>query len=156
VLNEVVWGIFWKVFRRLCGPPTRSVGPTDRSVGLLVGWTQLSGTAVSLVGGDPGVPMSHNGSGKLKFYHTQCLGEDHMLTSAFHWALVRLGIGDLVGTAFAGTSLKYYIIEVLLLQVVPRLSMYRLQHVSACHPYRLTSGVNVELPLAQDNYQKNG
>jgi hypothetical protein len=37
----------------------RSVGPTDRSVGLLVGRTHLSGMAVSLVGGDPGVPMSH-------------------------------------------------------------------------------------------------
>jgi hypothetical protein len=35
---------------------------TDRSVGLLVGQTHLSGTAVSLVGGDPGVPMSHNAS----------------------------------------------------------------------------------------------
>jgi hypothetical protein len=37
----------------------RSAGPTDRSAGLLVGRTHLSGTAVSLVGGDPGVPMSH-------------------------------------------------------------------------------------------------
>jgi hypothetical protein len=51
--------IFWKVFWRSCGQPTRSVGPTDRSAGLLVGRTHLSGTAVSLVGGDPGVPMSH-------------------------------------------------------------------------------------------------
>jgi hypothetical protein len=59
VPNEVVWEIFWKVFRRSCRPLTRSVGPTDRSAGLLVGWTHLSGTAVSLVGGDPGVPMSH-------------------------------------------------------------------------------------------------
>jgi hypothetical protein len=58
-MDQVVWGIFWKVFRRSCGPPTRSVGPTDRSAGLLVGRTHLSGTAVSLVGGDPGVPMSH-------------------------------------------------------------------------------------------------
>jgi hypothetical protein len=46
-------------FRRSCGPPTRSVGPTDRSAGLLVGRTHLSGTVMSLVGGDPGVPMSH-------------------------------------------------------------------------------------------------
>jgi hypothetical protein len=59
VVDQVVWGIFWKVFRRSCGQPTRSVGPTDRSAGLLVGRTHLSGTAVSLVGGDPGVPMSH-------------------------------------------------------------------------------------------------
>jgi hypothetical protein len=29
-------------------------------MGLLVGRTYLSGTTVSLVGGDPGVPMSHN------------------------------------------------------------------------------------------------
>jgi hypothetical protein len=34
------------------------LGP-DRSSGLLVGRTHLSGTTVSLVGGDPGVPMSH-------------------------------------------------------------------------------------------------
>jgi hypothetical protein len=35
------WGvtIFWKVFRRSCGPLTRSVGLTDRSAGLLVGRT---------------------------------------------------------------------------------------------------------------------
>jgi hypothetical protein len=59
VADQLVWGIFWKVSKRSCGPPTRSVGPTDRVAGLLVGWTHLSGTAVSLVGGDPGVPMSH-------------------------------------------------------------------------------------------------
>jgi hypothetical protein len=52
-------GIFWKVFRRSYGLRTRSVGTIDRSAGLLVGQTHLSGTAVSLVGGDPGVPMSH-------------------------------------------------------------------------------------------------
>jgi hypothetical protein len=33
--------------------------PTDRPTGLLVGRTYLLGTAVSLVGEDPGVPMSH-------------------------------------------------------------------------------------------------
>jgi hypothetical protein len=59
-MNYVVWGTFWKIFSRSCGLPTRSVGPTDRSAGHLVGWTHLSGTAVSLVVGDPGVPMSHN------------------------------------------------------------------------------------------------
>jgi hypothetical protein len=37
---------------------TSSVGPTDRSAGLLVGRTHLSVTAVSLVGRDLGVPMS--------------------------------------------------------------------------------------------------
>jgi hypothetical protein len=60
IADQVVWGIFWKVFRRSCGLPIRSVGPTDRSAGLLVGRTHLSGTVVSLVSGDPGVPMSHN------------------------------------------------------------------------------------------------
>jgi hypothetical protein len=58
-LDKVVWGIFWKVFRRSFEPPTTSVGPTNRSAGLLVGQTYLSGMTVSLVGGDPGVPMSH-------------------------------------------------------------------------------------------------
>jgi hypothetical protein len=58
-LDKVVWGIFWKVFRRSCGPPTRLVGPTNRSAGLLVGWIHLSGMTVSLVGEDPGVPMPH-------------------------------------------------------------------------------------------------
>jgi hypothetical protein len=52
-------GIFRKVFRRSCGLPTRSGWPTNRSAGLLVGRTHLSGTDVSLVDGDPGVPMSH-------------------------------------------------------------------------------------------------
>jgi hypothetical protein len=60
VLDWVVWGIFWKVFRRSCGRPTRSVGPTDRLAFLMVGQTHFSGTAVSQVGGDPGVPKSHN------------------------------------------------------------------------------------------------
>jgi hypothetical protein len=41
------------------GPHVKSSRHTDRSAGLLVGRTHLSGTAVSLVGGDPGVPMSH-------------------------------------------------------------------------------------------------
>jgi hypothetical protein len=59
VADQVVWRIFWKVFRRSRGLPTRSDGPTDRSTGLLVGRTHLSGTVVSLVGGDPRVPMSH-------------------------------------------------------------------------------------------------
>jgi hypothetical protein len=36
-------------------------GSTDRSAGLLVGQARLSGTAETLVGGDPWVPMSHNG-----------------------------------------------------------------------------------------------
>jgi hypothetical protein len=58
-LEVVVDQVVWEVFRRSCGPPTRSVGPTDRSTGLLVGRAHLSGTVVSLVGGDPGVPMSH-------------------------------------------------------------------------------------------------
>jgi hypothetical protein len=39
--------------------------PLDRSVGLLVGWTHLSGTAVNLVGAFPGVPMSHKPSSNV-------------------------------------------------------------------------------------------
>jgi hypothetical protein len=46
--------------------PTRSVGPTNRSAGLLVGQTHLSGTAMSLVGGDPGVPKSHTPRGRTR------------------------------------------------------------------------------------------
>jgi hypothetical protein len=34
-------------------------GSTDKSAGLLVGRARLSGTAETLVGGDPRVPMSH-------------------------------------------------------------------------------------------------
>jgi hypothetical protein len=41
-------------------PHVRSDRPTDRLAGLLVGRTHLSGTTVSPVGGDPGVPMSHS------------------------------------------------------------------------------------------------
>jgi hypothetical protein len=41
------------------GPHVRSDRPTDRLAGLLVGWTHLSGTTMSLVSGDRGVPMSH-------------------------------------------------------------------------------------------------
>jgi hypothetical protein len=44
---------------RSCEPQTRSVEPTNRSAVLLLGRTHLSGTAVSLVSGDLGVPMSH-------------------------------------------------------------------------------------------------
>jgi hypothetical protein len=48
-----------KVIRRSCGPPTRFVGSMNRSASLLVGQTYWSGTTMSLVGGDLGVPMSH-------------------------------------------------------------------------------------------------
>jgi hypothetical protein len=65
VVDQVIWGIIRKVFRRSCGPPTRSVGPTVMSVSLLVGQTHLSGTVVRLVGGDPGVPMSHKPPSKV-------------------------------------------------------------------------------------------
>jgi hypothetical protein len=34
-------------------------GPTCRSTGLLAGQVHLTGTSRILVGGDPGVPMSH-------------------------------------------------------------------------------------------------
>jgi hypothetical protein len=52
-------GSLWKVDKRSWGQPTGLVRPTDRSAGLLVGWTYFSGTVVSLVDGDTGVPMSH-------------------------------------------------------------------------------------------------
>jgi hypothetical protein len=56
------------------GPHVRSDRPTDRSASLLVGRTHLSVTAMSLVGGDLGVPMSHN----TKEVHTRCsLPPDH-------------------------------------------------------------------------------
>jgi hypothetical protein len=47
-------------FRRSLGPQTRSIGPTVRSASLLVGADPLVGDDhASLVGGDPGVSMSH-------------------------------------------------------------------------------------------------
>jgi hypothetical protein len=67
-----------------------------------------------------------------------------------------LGVGQIGRRRFGWDCICWNIIEVLLLQAIPRLSLCRLQHVNACHPYMLTGGVNVELPLAQDNYQKNG
>jgi hypothetical protein len=42
-------------------PQISFVGPSVRSAGLLVGRTHLSGTAMSLVGGDPDVGDSHRG-----------------------------------------------------------------------------------------------
>jgi hypothetical protein len=42
------------------------LGPFDRSASLLVGRTHLSGTAMSPVGGDPGVPMSHSDPKELR------------------------------------------------------------------------------------------
>jgi hypothetical protein len=51
--------IYWKVFGRSCGPQIRSVRLTVRLACLLIGWTYLSGTAMSLVGGDIRVPMFH-------------------------------------------------------------------------------------------------
>jgi hypothetical protein len=70
--------MFYKVFRRLYGLPTRSVGPTNRSASLLVGRTHLSETAVSLVGGDPGVAVSH--TPKQLGYHRPALGEKNLST----------------------------------------------------------------------------
>jgi hypothetical protein len=58
-------------------PPTRSVGPTDRSASLLVGRTYLPGTVVSLVGGNPGVPMSHSES--------HCMGLSQKLNPAIQF-----------------------------------------------------------------------
>jgi hypothetical protein len=42
-----------------CAHKSGRAGSTDRSAGLLVGRARLSGTAETLVGGDPWVPMSH-------------------------------------------------------------------------------------------------
>jgi hypothetical protein len=96
-------GTFWKVFGRSCGPPTKSVGPNNRSAGLLVCRTYLSGTVVSLVGGDPGVPMSHrNGFLMVKpcLLLTQCtsnlelvIGKKPLVSIGLmqHSPLVKLG-----------------------------------------------------------------
>jgi hypothetical protein len=67
-----------------------------------------------------------------------------------------LGAGQIGHERFSWDCICWNFIEVLLLQVIHRMSLYRLQHVSACYPYRLIGGVNIELPLAQYNYQKNG
>jgi hypothetical protein len=56
ILNKVIWRVFWKDFRRSCGLPMRSVGPINRSAGLLVGRTHLSGTAVRRSVGTHGYP----------------------------------------------------------------------------------------------------
>jgi hypothetical protein len=71
VPDKVAWVIFWKVFCWSCGPPTGSVGPTIRLASLLIGQTHLSGMTVSLVGGDPVVPMSHSGCGTTTVIHAQ-------------------------------------------------------------------------------------
>jgi hypothetical protein len=63
---------------RACGPPIRSVGSTDRSADLLVGRTHLSGTGVSLVGGDPGVPMSHKPPSEV-YAQRPYLGHDEVV-----------------------------------------------------------------------------
>jgi hypothetical protein len=47
-----------QVSLRLWAHMSGRAGPTDRSAGLLVGRAHLSGTAETLVGGDPGVPVS--------------------------------------------------------------------------------------------------
>jgi hypothetical protein len=72
-----------------------------------------------------------------------------MLTSGFHWESVRLVTGDLVGTAFAGTLLKYFCF---------RHTSPVSVSTSACQcmpPLQAHRGVNVKLPLAQHKYQKN-
>jgi hypothetical protein len=55
-------GLPWLARQAVFSPSglhVRSGRPTDRSAGLLVGRTHLSGMVVSMVGGNPGVPMSH-------------------------------------------------------------------------------------------------
>jgi hypothetical protein len=67
-----------------------------------------------------------------------------------------LGVSEIGYKIFSWDCICWNIIKVLLLQAMPRLYLYRIQHVSACHPYMLSGGVNVKLPLAQHNYHKNG
>jgi hypothetical protein len=50
--DKVIWGSSEKS----SGPQIRFVGPTVRLTSLLLGRTHLSGTVVSMVGGDLGVP----------------------------------------------------------------------------------------------------
>jgi hypothetical protein len=72
-----------KLSSRLRAHMSGRTGLLDRSTGLLVGRTYLSGTVVSLVGGDPGVPMSHSGACSSQPGHndTRCLV---WLTLGFH------------------------------------------------------------------------
>jgi hypothetical protein len=51
--------LYTKLSSRLWAHKSGRAGSTDRSAGLLVGRARLSGTAKTLVGGDPWVPMSH-------------------------------------------------------------------------------------------------
>jgi hypothetical protein len=51
--------LYTKLSSRLCAHKTGRAGSTDRSAGLLVCRSRLSGTAETLVGGDPWLPMSH-------------------------------------------------------------------------------------------------
>jgi hypothetical protein len=87
--------------------PTRSVGPTNRSAGLLVGRTHLSGAAVSLVGGDPGVPMSHTNA----------------LTHVWIW--IRY-----VNCIFLGVFSERTKIEVVLIRAVPSVKNGLLEEVA--------------------------
>jgi hypothetical protein len=57
--SELPWLACQAVFSS-SSPHVRSGRLTDRSMGLLVGRTHLSGTDKRLVGGDPGVHMSHS------------------------------------------------------------------------------------------------
>jgi hypothetical protein len=50
--------LFTKLSSCLWAHKSGRAGSTDRLVGLLVGRARLSGTAKTLVGGDPWVPMS--------------------------------------------------------------------------------------------------
>jgi hypothetical protein len=52
--------LYTKLSSRLWAHKSGRAGSTDRSAGLLVGQTHLSGTAETLVGRDMWVPMSHS------------------------------------------------------------------------------------------------
>jgi hypothetical protein len=54
------------------------LGPLDKSAGLLVGRTYLSGTSVNLVGGDLGVPMSHRHDSPIPWLLDATLGSQNL------------------------------------------------------------------------------
>jgi hypothetical protein len=67
----------------------RPVGSIVRSAGLLLGRTHFSGTAVSLVGGDPGVLMSHTHTAACSTTISQLadgLGSSELIVRKFYWA----------------------------------------------------------------------
>jgi hypothetical protein len=111
--DKVVWRIFWKVFKRLCGPPTRSIGPTVRSAGLLVGRTHLSGTDVSLVGGDSGVPMSHTEESTVvkkfpRLPHAKCMSKISLMSHKLWHHCVWVGRGSRIFSTCMRNNINFH------------------------------------------------